>query len=54
MLNTDRYNQREKGLVPISTPQGEIMWVHLDLVEGQQVDYYYQQEVQRQSKSFAL
>ena len=36
VLNTDPHHQREKGLVPIPTPQGEIMWVHPDLVEGQQ------------------
>ena len=36
MINTDPHHQQEKGLVPIPTPQGEIMWVHPDLVEGQQ------------------
>ena len=36
MINTDPHHQQEKGLVPIPTPQGEIMWVHLDLVESQQ------------------
>jgi len=36
MINTDAHNQQEKGLVPIPTPQEEIMWVHLDLVDGQQ------------------
>ena len=36
MVNTDPYHQQEKGLVPVPTPQGEIMWVHPDLVEGQQ------------------
>jgi len=29
-------HQREKVFVPISTPQGEIMWVHPDLMEDQQ------------------
>jgi len=36
MINTDSHRQQEKGLVPIPTPQGEIMWVHSDLVDGQQ------------------
>jgi len=36
VLNTDPHHQREKGLVPVLTPEGEIMWVHLDLVEGHQ------------------
>ena len=36
MVNIDPHHQREKGLVPVLTPQGEIMWVHPDLVEGQQ------------------
>jgi len=36
MINTDPRHQQEKGLVPIPTPQGEIMWVHPDLVDGQQ------------------
>jgi len=35
VLNTDPHQQRVKGLVPVPTPQGEIMWVHPDLVEGQ-------------------
>ena len=36
MINIDPHHQREKGLVPVLTPQGEIMWVHPDLMEGQQ------------------
>ena len=36
MVNTDPHHQQEKGLVPVPTPQGESMWVHPDLVEGQQ------------------
>jgi len=35
MINTDPYYQQEKDLVPIPTPQGEIIWVHHDLVDGQ-------------------
>ena len=35
MINTDPHHQ-EKGLVPVPTPQGEIMWVHPDLVDDQQ------------------
>ena len=30
------HHQQEKGLVPVPTPQREIIWVHPDLVEGQQ------------------
>ena len=36
MVNTDPHQQQEKGLVPVSTPQGEVMWVHPDLMDGQQ------------------
>ena len=36
VVNIDPHHQRKKGLVPIPTHQGEIMWVHSDLVEGQQ------------------
>jgi len=36
MINTDPHHQQEKGLVPIPTPQGEIIWVHPDLMDGQQ------------------
>ena len=36
MINTDSHHQHEKGLVSIPTPQGEIMWVHPDLVDDQQ------------------
>ena len=36
MINTDPHHQQEKGRVPVPTPQGKIMWVHPDLLEGQQ------------------
>jgi len=36
MVNADPHNQQDKGLVPIPTPQGEIMWVYLDLIESHQ------------------
>jgi len=36
VINSDPHNQREKGLIPIPTPQGETMWVHPDIVESQQ------------------
>ena len=36
MINIDPHHQREKGLVPVPTPQGKVMWVHPDLVDGQQ------------------
>ena len=34
VINTDSHHQQEKGLVLVPTPQGGIMWVHPDLVEG--------------------
>jgi len=36
VLNIDPHHQQEKGLIPVPTPQGEILWVHPDLVEGLQ------------------
>jgi len=36
MINTDPHHQQEKDLVPVPTSQGEIMWVHPDLVDSQQ------------------
>ena len=36
LVNTNPHHQQEKGLVPISTPYGETIWVHPDLMEGQQ------------------
>jgi len=36
VINIDPHHQKEKGLTPIPTPQGEIMWVHPDLVQCQQ------------------
>ena len=36
VINTDPHNQREKGLLPVPTPQGEMVWVHPDIVESQQ------------------
>jgi len=36
VLNIDPHHQQEKGLIHVPTPQGEIMWVHPDLVESQQ------------------
>ena len=35
-VNTDPYNEKEKGLVPVPTPREKIMWVHHDIVESQQ------------------
>ena len=34
VINTDPHNQREKGLIPVPTLQGEIMWVHPDIVKS--------------------
>jgi hypothetical protein len=36
LTNIDLHGSREKGLVPISAPKGEIMWVHPDLIKDQQ------------------
>ena len=36
MINIDLHHQQEKGLVPVPTPQREVMWVHSNLVDGQQ------------------
>jgi len=36
MINIDPHHQQEKGPVLVSTPQGEVMWIHPDLVDGQQ------------------
>ena len=36
MINTDSHHQQEKGLVPVPTSHRGIIWVHPDLVEGQQ------------------
>ena len=35
MINIDPHNKKEKGLVPVPTPQGEISWVHPDIIESQ-------------------
>ena len=35
VLNIDPHHQQEKGLMLVSTPQGEIMWVHADLMKIQ-------------------
>ena len=36
MINTDPHNKKEKGLIPVPTPQGENMWIHPDLIESLQ------------------
>jgi len=36
VINIDPHNQREKGLIPVPTPQWETMWVHPNIVESQQ------------------
>ena len=35
MINIDPHNKK-KDMTPIPTPQGEIMWIHLDHIESQQ------------------
>ena len=35
VVNTNSHHQQEKDLVPVPTQRG-VMWVHLNLVEGQQ------------------
>ena len=36
VINTNPHNQKEKGLVPVPTSQGETMWVHPGIVKSQQ------------------
>ena len=36
VINTDPTTKKEKGLVPILTSQGGVMWVHPNLIEDQQ------------------
>ena len=36
MINIDPHYKKEKGLVPILTPRGELMWVHPDIIQSQQ------------------
>ena len=36
VINIDPHNQREKGLIPVPTPQRETMWVHPDIIKSQQ------------------
>ena len=34
VVNTYPHNLKEKGLIPVPTPRGKIMWVHPDIVES--------------------
>src|SRR5436190_6955824 len=36
IVNTDPHRQKEKGLVPVNLTNGEVCWVHPDLVEDDQ------------------
>jgi len=36
IINFDPHRQKEKGLIPVPTPRGEVMWVHPDIVQDQQ------------------
>ncbi|ONK57058.1 uncharacterized protein A4U43_C10F16180 [Asparagus officinalis] len=36
ITNDDPHNQREKGLVPQTLPDGQVMWVHPDLLHDEQ------------------
>ena len=36
VINIDPHNKKEKGFVPVPTTRGEIMWVHLNIIESQQ------------------
>src|SRR3954463_10241724 len=36
IINTDPHRQREKGLVPVNLTNGEVYWVHPDLIEDDQ------------------
>ena len=53
VVNTDPHHQQEKVLVLFPTPQEGVMWIHPDLVEGQQWTNITE-EVQGQSKSHSL
>jgi len=35
VINTDHHHKEEKCLVLVSTPCGEIMWVHPDIIQNQ-------------------
>ena len=35
-VNDDPHKQRQKGLVPHTAPNGEILWVHPDLIGDEQ------------------
>ena len=35
VINTDPHHKEEKGLVPVPTPHGEIMWVHSDIIQSE-------------------
>ena len=37
VVNIDLHRKQEKGLVPIPTPCGEIIWVHPDIIQSQQL-----------------
>jgi len=34
VINTDPHHKEEKSLVSFSTPRGEIMWVHPDIIQS--------------------
>src|SRR4051812_30312807 len=36
VVNTDPYQQEQKGLVPVNLTNGEVCWVHPDLVNDDQ------------------
>src|SRR3954466_4038597 len=36
IINTNPHRQREKGLVPVNLTNGEVYWVHPDLIEDDQ------------------
>src|SRR5205809_1528048 len=36
IVNTDPHRQKEKGLVPVNLTNGEVYWVHPDLIEDDQ------------------
>jgi len=36
VINIDSHHKEEKGLVHVSAPRGEIMWVHTDIIQSQQ------------------
>jgi len=53
VINLDPRHQGEKGLVPVPTSQGGIMWVHSDLIQIQQWTIVTNRKSKGKAKSFS-